>query len=99
MLQTMGLRFKLRQNPEVWDTPSELFLCFASVSQLQGSPFMRPHEWRKVEGSAVFEASPGGSGGILWVSFGQVANILLPTGCRRMPPKDLGILIVTSANM
>lgn len=64
-----GLRFKLRQNPEVWDTPSELFLCLASVTQLQGSPFMRPHEWSKVDWSAVFKVSPGGSGGILWVSF------------------------------
>lgn len=99
MLQTMGLRFRFRQDPEVWDTPSELFLCLDGVTQFQGSPFLRPHEWCKVEGNAVFKASPGGSGGILWVSFEQVINILLPTGCRRMPPKDLGILIVTSANM
>lgn len=36
MLQTMGLRFRFRQDPEVWDTPSELFLCLDGVTQFQG---------------------------------------------------------------
>lgn len=52
---------------------------------------MRPHEWCKVDGSAVFKASPGVSGGILWVSFGLVTNILFLTGCRRMSLEALGI--------